>query len=74
MKKKPNLKNESVLLTMCNIYSSGKLVGKGFSITRKDGRVIPVLSDLGGTELGEGDYSIRHTDEEYLGVVSWVVQ
>lgn len=67
---------------MCRVHDEhNRFVGLGYSITRQNDKVVPVLAsklidagELMPNELEPGEYSVRHTDEEYLGVVSWVIQ
>lgn len=82
IKKTNHLKNETVLITMSRVFDDkDNLVGLGYSITRQNDKVVPVLAsrliddgELMPNELEPGEYSVRHTDEEYLGFVSWVIQ
>jgi len=72
-----NLRNETCTLTYCKVFNkAGIYVGKGYSIMRSDGNVIPVLGDVRQErELDEGFYEIKHSSEESrLVVVCWVKQ
>lgn len=73
---KRNLRNETCLITFCKVFTrSGIYCGKGYSIERSDGRIVPVLSDVRGEdELKEGLYEIRHSEVEKLVVVCWTRQ
>jgi len=70
-----NLKNETCKITFCDVFDVlGNKIGKGYSITRSDGRMLPVLADLNGQELTSGVVEVRHSDIEQLAVVCWIKQ
>lgn len=85
--KKLNLKTETVVLTKCEVFGKNNVkVGKGYTFQRQNGFLVGNFGlkklstwhdeeiDNNSFELDNGWYSIRHTDEQYLAVVCWVVQ
>lgn len=83
--KKLNLKNETVILTKCNIFNkANQRIGKGYTLQRQNGYLVgsfgiegfdkDIDEEINNENLSEGYYQIRHTDEQYLAVVCWVVQ
>ena len=73
--KKHNLKNETCIITFCDIYDVlGDKIGTGYTIKRSDGRLVPVLGDLEGYELRPQILEVRHSNEEKLAIVCWVNQ
>lgn len=74
-KNKTNLKNETCILTYCKVFNrKGIYIGKGYSLIRQDGNVVPILGDIRGNELEGQVLEVRHGDEQRLVVTCWVVQ
>lgn len=63
---------------MCFIYDDkNRKVGKGFTITRSNAGIVGNWADSLGNEIPNPlpeNWSIKHTEEEYLGNACWVRQ
>lgn len=63
------------MMFMCEVYDEyHRLVGHGWTLSLHDGHVRPQLVNNNNTELEPGNYTVRHTNEVYLVVLTDRIQ
>jgi hypothetical protein len=73
---KLRLKN-SALLLMCEVFTDQTCqvkIGHGWTLSLHDGGVRPTLIKDDNTELGPGNYCMKHSDEIHLVVFTDRIQ
>lgn len=70
-----SLKNESVVLVKCKVFSQNKdFIGEGYTVVRSNGRVYAFFGGLDGKALEANWYNVQHTEDTYLAVANWSIQ